>query len=81
MSNTDLFTVSALWDDEAGVWVAESVDVPGLVTKAPTFERLVAKLKIMIPELLELNGGPRTREEIVFRVRAERIARVMQPAA
>jgi predicted RNase H-like HicB family nuclease len=44
------------WDADAGVWVATSDDVPGLVTEADTMEKLIAKLQILIPELLELNG-------------------------
>ena len=48
--------VSASWDDEAKVWVAESDDVPGLVTEAETLESLLAKLRVLIPELLEENG-------------------------
>ena len=50
------FYVHATWDDEARVWVASSDDVPGLATEAATAEDLVQKLKILIPELLELNG-------------------------
>jgi predicted RNase H-like HicB family nuclease len=50
------FCVKATWDAEASVWVAESDDVPGLVTEAATMEELVVKLKVMIPELLEANG-------------------------
>ena len=49
-------TVRALWDGEAGVWVAESQDVPGLATEASTLEELLAKLAVMVPELLEENG-------------------------
>ena len=49
-------TVSAEWDSEARVWVAESEDVPGLVAEASTPEKLEGKLKILIPELLELNA-------------------------
>jgi predicted RNase H-like HicB family nuclease len=49
-------TVTAFWDEEAHVWVAESNDVPGLVTGASSLEELAAKLKVMIPELLEANG-------------------------
>jgi len=48
--------VRAEWDEEAGVWVATSDDVPGLATEADTMEGLVAKLRVMIPELLEANG-------------------------
>ncbi len=38
------------------MWVAESEDVPGLATEAPTLEELLAKLAVMVPELLEENG-------------------------
>lgn len=48
--------VRAFWDDEAKVWVAESDDVPGLVTEAPSVDHLVEKLKTLIPELLAENG-------------------------
>lgn len=47
--------VTAFWDREADVWVASSDDVPGLVTEASTIEALTEKLKVMIPELCELN--------------------------
>jgi len=50
------YVVLATWDDEAKVWVATSEDVPGLATEATTLEKLVSKLKVMIPELLEANG-------------------------
>lgn len=50
-------TVRAEWDPTAGVWVAESDDVPGLVTEADTLERLVERLRVLVPELLELNGA------------------------
>lgn len=49
--------VDAFWDSEAEVWVATSEDLPGLVTEASSNELLVEKLKVMIPELLELNGS------------------------
>ena len=49
--------IKADWDGEAGVWVATSDDVPGLVTEAKTFETLLKKLRTLVPELLELNGA------------------------
>ncbi|MHB9838484.1 DUF1902 domain-containing protein [Paraburkholderia terrae] len=48
--------VTAFRDVEADVWVAESEDVPGLITEADTLELLIPKLKVLIPELLEANG-------------------------
>ncbi len=52
----DNFDIRAFWDEEARVWVATSEEVPGLVTEADTIEKLVEKLKVLIPELLEANG-------------------------
>ena len=49
------YVVTATWDDEAKVWVAESNDVPGLVTEAPTPEALQDKIRVLVPELSELN--------------------------
>lgn len=48
--------IYAEWDEEAGVWVAHSDDIIGLVTEAATVEALEARLKEIIPDLIELNG-------------------------
>ena len=50
------YVVRATWDDEAKVWVAVSDDVPGLVAEAPSVEKLIKKLRVLIPEMLEANG-------------------------
>ena len=50
------YYVHAFWDNEAGVWVASSDEVQGLATEAATSEELIQKLKVLIPELLALNG-------------------------
>lgn len=71
--------VHAEWDAEAGVWVAESSDVPGLATEAATVEALVAKLETMIPELLAANGTVVT-DTVQFELLARRFDRV-RPAA
>jgi predicted RNase H-like HicB family nuclease len=53
-----VYEVHAQWDSEAGVWVAESEDVPGLVAEAESPNVLADKLRVLIPESLELNGVP-----------------------
>jgi predicted RNase H-like HicB family nuclease len=50
------YSVYATYDSESGVWVAESPDVPGLVTESDTLDTLLAKLRVLVPELLEANG-------------------------
>jgi predicted RNase H-like HicB family nuclease len=67
------YNIKAEWDGEAGVWVASSDDVPGLATGADTFEDLIEKLRVVVPELLEENGLLAAgAEEIPFIVSAER---------
>jgi len=48
--------IRAEWDEEAKVWVATSEDVPGLATEEISVERLIEKLRTLIPELLAENG-------------------------
>lgn len=70
IANQDI-EVRAFWDDEASVWVAESDQVPGLVTEADTLEQLATKLETLIPELLELNA-PELRGAHTINLKAER---------
>jgi predicted RNase H-like HicB family nuclease len=48
--------IHADWDADAGVWVATTSDLRGLVTEAETIEALRAKLPGMIHDLLEEYG-------------------------
>ena len=70
MDTKPLF-IRAEWDEEASVWVATSDDVPGLATEEATMEALIAKLKIIVPELLEANGIA-LKQEIPFEVMTRR---------
>ncbi|MDA8149512.1 MAG: DUF1902 domain-containing protein [Nitrospiraceae bacterium] len=67
MADEKKIEILAFWDDEAGVWVASSDDVPGLVTEAETTEILLEKLSVLIPELLELSGTPPGPVRILLR--------------
>jgi predicted RNase H-like HicB family nuclease len=67
-----VYHIQARWDSEGGVWVAESEDVPGLVAEAESPNARAKKLRVLIPELLELNGAPESASEPVeFTVRYE----------
>ena len=70
-----IYFIKAIWDEEASVWSVSESDVPGLATSAPTIEALQAKLKVMIPELLELNTPAIScKTPIPYRLQAERLA-------
>lgn len=51
------FRIEVRYDDEASVWYVEDSDVPGLATEAESFDGMIAKLRIMVPELVDLNDG------------------------
>lgn len=72
--------IRAEWDDEANVWVATSDDVPGLATEDNTIEGLIDKLKIMIPELLELNEADQ-EYEVPFEILTRRFAVAQRTSA
>jgi len=71
MGAREPLVVHALWDDEARVWVATSEDVPGLVTEASSLDKLIPKLKAMIPELLDANGHADGDDDVRFKVLGE----------
>ena len=49
------YSVQAIWNAEAQIWVAASNDIPGLATGAATLDDLIERLIVMIPDLLEQN--------------------------
>ena len=60
------FWVEAEFDHDAGVWYVSDSDVPGLATEAISLDQLMAKLKVMIPDLFDARGP-----------RLERLARTL----
>ncbi len=50
------YDVHVEWDSEAEVWYVTESNVPGLSTEAPTLDAMLAKLEVMVPEMLEENG-------------------------
>ena len=72
--------VRALWDAGAGVWVATSDDVPGLVAEAATWEAMRATVLVRIGELIELNGSMSSLPEIPVHILTEHTERITNPA-
>lgn len=52
------YNVKFTWDDEAAVWVATSDDIKGLVLESGSADALIERVRIAVPELLELNRQP-----------------------
>jgi hypothetical protein len=60
-------TIDARWDAEAGVWLATSTDVPGLVVEASTWPTMIEEVRLVLPGLLELNGQGGKALSLTFR--------------
>ncbi len=54
-SQSRVLLVNVHWDGVARVFWANSDDVPGLVSEAPTFDALVKRVTAVAPELLADN--------------------------
>jgi len=65
------YKVSLSWDDEASVWLASSADVPGLALESGSLDALMERVKVAIPDLLDLKDT-----DLTIDFRAERVAQV-----
>ena len=68
------YKVNMLWDDEAGVWIATSDDIPGLVLESGSFDALLERVRFAAPELLKLNNNKQPLILSFVSERHERIA-------
>jgi len=67
------YSIILTWDDEASVWIAESKDIPGLILEDGSFDTLVERVKIAVPDLLEDNMHSQAK----LNFKAERLAVVV----
>lgn len=50
------FVIKMTWDNEANVCVATSDDIPGLVFESGSFDAILERVRIAVPELPEVNS-------------------------
>ena len=62
-------SIQARWDSEAGVWIATSADVPGLVVEADTWASMIEEVRLVLPDLLDTSG--RGSESLSLTFKAE----------
>lgn len=54
--NKSEYIINCLWDDDAGVWIASSKDVPGLVLESGSLDSLMERIRFALPEIINLNS-------------------------
>ncbi len=65
------YMVTLLWDPEAGVWIATSDSIPGLVLESGSMDALIERVRFAAPELLSLNGM--AKSEFTLHFHSERL--------
>ena len=77
MSKPVIFTISAVWDEEASVWTGHCDDIPA-AADAPTLDELLAKISAMALDLLANNHPEVDPGSVYLQITALREA---EPAA
>jgi hypothetical protein len=62
-------SIQARWDSDAGVWIATSTDIPGLVVEADTWALMIEEVRLVLPDLLDASG--RSGESLSLTFKAE----------
>ena len=50
------YKIQLVWDDEAKVWMATSEDIPGLILEDESSTKLIQRVMLAAPEIIELNA-------------------------
>jgi hypothetical protein len=73
MNKPTIFTISAIWDAEAGVWSGHCDDIPA-AADAPTLDALLEKISAMALDLLPDNHPGVDPESLFLQITALREA-------
>lgn len=69
MIKKTIYIVRAFWDINAKVWVASSENFIGIATEAESLDKLISKLNVMVPEILEANGYiPKIHDSVPYQL-------------
>jgi hypothetical protein len=66
------YTVLLAWDDEASKWYARNDDIP-IILEDASLDALIDRVKMAVPELLELNGQPYTNIHLLFKMERQAV--------
>ena len=68
------YNIKLVWDNEAKVWMATSDDIPGLILEEESADKLIQRVIIAAPEIIELNGVDKRQDFYFHCNRHERVS-------
>jgi len=66
------YVVTIAFDDEAQKWYAQNDDIPILLEDL-SIDILINRVKLAVPEMLELNNIPHTGFHLIFKMETEAV--------
>jgi len=67
------YTILLTWDEEASVWIAENDDIP-IALESDSLDKLIKRVRIATPELLELNNKENKNITLHFEMECQTMA-------
>jgi len=68
----DEYGILLVWDDEAARWIAENDDIP-IALESDSLDVLIDRVRIAVPELLELNGKNHSNVALNFKMERQTV--------
>ena len=66
------YTITIAFDDEAQKWYAQNDDIP-ILLEDDSIDILISRVKLAVPEMLEINNMPHTGIHLVFKMESEAV--------
>jgi len=68
----DEYIVTISFDDDSQKWYAQNDDIP-ILLEDWSVDTLMERVKIAVPEMLEINNMPHTRFHLLFKMETEAV--------
>ena len=68
----DEYVLAIAFDDEAQKWFAQNDDIP-LVLEDDSLDTLINRVKLAVPEMLEINDMPRKKVKVSFSIEPQAV--------
>jgi hypothetical protein len=68
----DEYEILLVWDEEAAKWIAENDDIP-VALESDSLDLLMERVRIAVPELLELNGKNHVKVALNFKMERQTV--------
>ncbi|MCL2128051.1 MAG: DUF1902 domain-containing protein [Treponema sp.] len=69
----DEYSVVIAFDDEAKKWYAQNDDIP-IILEDDSLDKLINRVKLAAPEMLEINNMPRKGVKLSFEIEPQSVA-------